>query len=335
MGGHRPARPALVLVRQGGAEFERVRQGHLVRHVPAERVVGGGLVRDEVEPLAGRGPGGFDLGGVADQGDRDGLAGRCGGPGPGQGLGRIVGQPIHVADVKAPSGADLVDLDRDAHAVVHRHGQGLGAAHPAEARGQCHRPAQRSAEVLARRLGERLVRALQDALRPDVDPRARGHLAVHHQALALELAEDVPRRPLADEVGVGDQDPRRPRVGPDDADRLAGLDEQRLVVAEPAKLADDGVERLPAPRGAARPAVDDEVIGVLRDLRIEVVHEHPQDRFLLPAAAGQLGPARRAHRSRSVDRTVGWLHARSLLAGRLLAKTGDDLLAEAHARRPT
>ena len=79
------------------------------------------------------------------------------------------------------------------------------------------RPRERPAEVLPRQLRERLVRALEDALRPDVDPRAGGHLAVHRQALALELAEDVPGRPVADEVRVRDQHPRRPLVGPEHA----------------------------------------------------------------------------------------------------------------------
>ena len=50
----------------------------------------------------------------------------------------------------------------------------------------------------------------------------------------------------------------------------------------------------PRPRRAAGPAVDDEVVGVLGDLRVEVVHEHPERGFLRPAAAGQLGAARGA-----------------------------------------
>ena len=76
---------------------------------------------------------------------------------------------------------------------------------------------------------------------------------------------------------------------PEDADRLARLDEQRLVVGQVAQLADDGVERLPVARRLARPAVDDEIVGPLGDLGIEVVHEHPQRGFLLPAAARDLG----------------------------------------------
>ena len=151
--------------------------------------------------------------------------------------------------------------------------------------------------MLARQLRERLVRALEDALGRDVDPGAGRHLAVHRQPLALQLAERLPVRPLADEVRVRDQHPRRPLVGPEDADRLARLDEQRLVVLQPPQLADDGVEARPVPGGLARPAVDDQVIGPLGDLRVEVVHEHPQRGFLLPALARQLGAARRPDRA--------------------------------------
>ena len=63
--------------------------------------------------------------------------------------------------------------------------------------------------------------------------------------------------------------------------------------AEAPQLADDGVERRPRARRPARPAVDDQVVGPLGDLGVEVVHEHPQGRLLLPAAAGQPMPAAR------------------------------------------
>ena len=225
-----------------------------------------------------------------------------------QRLRRVGGQPVDVADVEPSARAHLVDLDGEADPVVHRHRQRLGAAHPAETGGQRHRPAQRPAEVLAGRLGERLVRALQDALRADVDPRPGGHLAVHRQALPLELAEDLPCRPLADEVRVGDQHARRPGMGAHDADRLARLDEQGLVVGEDAQLADDRVEGLPRACRATGPAVHDEMVRILRDLGIEVVHQHPQRRLLRPAAAGQLRAARGAHRPgarRAVSRGHG------------------------------
>ena len=149
------------------------------------------------------------------------------------------------------------------------------------------RPAQSAAEVLARRLGEGLVGALQDALGADVDPRAGRHLAVHRQALALEVAEDVPGRPRADEVaswrsaraapprGCGR---RRPacRTGPAASRRRRGVRSSRTIASNASQL----------PRRPPGAAVDDEVVRALGDLGVEVVHQHAQGRFLLPAAAG-------------------------------------------------
>ena len=126
----------------------------------------------------------------------------------------------------------LVALDADRDAVVHGDGERLRAAHAAEPGGQRDRAGQRAAEPLVGDRGERLEGALQDALGADVDPRAGGHLAVHRQPEVLEPAELLPVGPVADQVGVGDQHPRRPLVGAHHADRLAGLHEQRLVVLE-------------------------------------------------------------------------------------------------------
>ena len=289
VGGHGGLGSLLVDVGLRGTQDQRIGQRHLRRDVPAQRVMRGGLVGHEIEPFTGGRPRGLDLRRVPDQRDAHGLATgrRC--ARPREGLRIVVREPVHVADLQSATGARLVHLDGQADAIVHGHCQGLGTAHPAQTGGQRHGPAQGAAEVLAGRLGERLVGPLQDALGPDVDPRSRGHLAVHHQPSPLQLAEVLPVGPFPDEVRVGDEDPRCPFVGPQHADRLAALDQQGLVVGEDRQLADDGVERVPAARRSPGPAVDDEVIRVLRDLRIQVVHEHPEGGFLGPAATGQLG----------------------------------------------
>src|SRR5207302_7592402 len=103
-------------------------------------------------------------------------------------------------------------------------------------------------------------------------------------------------RPLRDQHRVGDQDARRPFVGLEDSDRLARLDQQGLVPLEPAQLADDGVERLPRTGGAAGAPVDDKVLRALRDVGVEVVHQHPHRGLLRPAEAGNSSPPRRPNR---------------------------------------
>jgi len=144
----------------------------------------------------------------------------------------VVGLLVQVAVLDPPGDPGRVALDADDHAAVHRHGQRLRAAHAAQAAGQRDRALERPAIAFGRDGGEGLIRALQDALGADVDPGTRGHLAVHGQAELLEPPELLPGRPLRDQVGVRDEHPRRPLVGAQDADRLARLDQQGLVVFE-------------------------------------------------------------------------------------------------------
>ena len=141
--------------------------------------------------------------------------------------------------------------------------------------------------MLTSRLDEGLVGALHDALRADVDPGAGRHLAVHHQPLGIELVEVLPVGPLRHQVGVGDQNARRVLVRPEHADRLARLNQQCLVVTEAFQRGDDGVEALPVASGAADAAVDDQFLGILGNVGIEIVHQHAQRGFGQPASGGE------------------------------------------------
>jgi len=70
------------------------------------------------------------------------------------------------------------------------------------------------------------------------------------------------------------------------------------------------VEGRPIARGAARAAIDDQVLGVLRHFRIQVVVQHPQGGFLVPALAGKARSARSPYR-RSAHGNYGWRVARA------------------------
>ena len=139
---------------------------------------------------------------------------------------------VEVALVDSSLQARRIDVDAEAHAVVHGDGERLRAAHAARACGQREGPGERAAKALVGDGSEGLVRALQDALGADVDPRAGRHLAVHRETERFEATELRPRRPVRHQVGVRDQDPRRPLVGLQDADRSPGLDEHGLVGLE-------------------------------------------------------------------------------------------------------
>ena len=282
------------------------RQPH--RHVAAERVVGARLVGDEIGREPTREQVREDLRAVADEADRHGLARRTRLVDPAERLVEVVGLAVEVPSLDAALDPRRVDLDAQRDAAVHRDGERLRPAHPAQAAGERHRSSERAAEPLRRRLGERLVRALQDPLGPDVDPGARRHLPVHREPRVLELAERVPRRPLRHEHRVRDQHARRHLVRSEHTDRLAGLHEHRLVVRERPQRPHDRVERLPRTRRPAGPAVDHEILRSLGDVGVEVVHEHPHRGLLRPRPTRQLGAPRcpdlaRAH---ARDDSAGW-----------------------------
>ena len=81
----------------------------------------------------------------------------------------------------------------------------------------------------------------------------------------------------------------------EDSHRLPGLDEQGLVGLQGLQSVDDGIKTGPVARGFAGSAVDDELVGLLRHLRIEVIHEHPQRGFLRPAPTRNLRSPRCAN----------------------------------------
>ena len=229
-----------------------------------------------------------DFGGIAEQADAGRFA-RLG-----DDVQRFVdaGRPsVEIARLEALLDAAFLAFDGDAVRAGHHGRERLRSAHSAKACGQDPLALEIAAIMLPAHLREGLVRALDDALRADVDPRARGHLAVHHQPGAIELVEALPGRPFRNDVGIGDEHPRRILVRREDADRLAGLDEQGLVLVEPLERLDDLVEALPVAGGAPDAAIDDQALRVLGDLLVEVVHQHPDRGFGGPAPGHDLASA--------------------------------------------
>ena len=76
-------------------------------------------------------------------------------------------------------------------------------------------------------------------------------------------------------------------------DRLAGLDQERLVIVEGFQSGNYGFVTVPISGRFARASVDDEILRTLGNLFIEIVHEHAHRSFLLPAFTGDRGTARR------------------------------------------
>ncbi len=211
------------------------------------------------------------------------------------------GDSVEIAQLAPAFQAGAIDVNDQTDAAVHRNGQRLSAAHAADSGRQHHPAGKGPAEVAPPQLRERLVGALNDSLRADVDPRTRRHLAVHREPLCFEFAKDAPIRPLRDQIGVGDQHARRASVRFKNGNGLAALHDQRLVVLQPAQRANDRIEGLPRPCGAAVTAIDDQILGTFGNLGIEIVHQHAQCGFLRPTQASEFRTARRPNRARARD----------------------------------
>src|SRR5205814_7701326 len=89
------------------------------------------------------------------------------------------------------------------------------------------------------------------------------------------------------------QDARCFIVSPEFADRFSRLNEEGFVFFEPAQGGHDCIESFPTPRGATCSTVNNQLIGILCDVRIEIVHQHPHGGFLMPPFACALTAARR------------------------------------------
>ena len=271
--------------------------------VAVDQVVGGGLVGHQVGADAAlvrrqtRAPRqlGQDVGGIAQQ--ADGYRFFLGGVAldAGQRVVQIGGLLVQVAAAQPKIDTALLALDVERASPGKGGRERLRTAHAAQASGQEPTAGQITAVVLAAGLDKSLVSALHDALAADVDPAAGGHLAVHHQALAVELVKMLPGGPLGHQVGVGDQHPRGINMGAEHTHRLARLHQQRLVIAQRFQAGQDGLKTVPVAGGLADAAVDHQRLGVLGHFGVEVVLQHAVGGLGQPAAAGQRAAARRTH----------------------------------------
>ena len=191
--------------------------------------MGAGLVGHDVHVYAAVENFGEDRGSVSDKPDRQRSTFRFRGKNAVERIIEVMRHFVEVSVVDAALDTVGVDIDDEYSTVIERHGEWLRAAHTAASTRERYRTGESAVKLFACNCAERLVCSLKDALRTNVDPRTRGHLTVHREPLGFELAELWPVRPVADEVGVGDEYPRRPLVGGEDSDGLARLDEECLV----------------------------------------------------------------------------------------------------------
>ena len=167
----RCARAAYVLLGIGRTQRRRLVDRQPGGHVPDQRIVRRRLIRDEIEVLAATRKLRYHVRGVSEQRDRQRATFLRRAPDARESIVHRIGRLVEVARREATLDARGIDLDAENRRARHRRREGLRTAHAAETRCE-NRPAVQvgAAEVALAGRGKCLVRALQDSLRPDVDP---------------------------------------------------------------------------------------------------------------------------------------------------------------------
>ncbi|MBA7605004.1 hypothetical protein ES703_12132 [subsurface metagenome] len=283
--------PAMVLGRVTDSQF--VQLGQVTDRNVGSQVVGRGLVGDDVGDGATLHHGRVNFGGVAHQPDGQGFALSAGLIHPGQGLVQVGSHTVAVAFLQLALDALGTNLHVQDHALIHGHCQGLGAAHAPHAGGEDQFAFERGHPVVL--LGccqVGLVGALEDALGADVDPRAGGHLAVHHQARPVQRVELLLGGPAGNQVGVGDDNAGGVGEGFGHIHRPAGLNTESLIFGQSIEGGGDFLHFVPVTGHPAGAAIDDELFPVDGVGWVEVVVQHPFGGLGVPGGGSSGGAGR-------------------------------------------
>ena len=126
---------------------------------------------------------------------------------------------------------------------------------------------------------------MDDALRADVHPAAGGHLTVVGDAERGGAVEVLLIVEGADHQAVGDDDAGRHLVGVEQAQRMAGHDDQRLLVGQLLEVLLDEAVLHPVLADLTGLTVGDQLIGIERNVEVEVVVDHDLNGAALDALA--------------------------------------------------
>ena len=171
-----------------------------LRNVAADGIVRAGLVGEQIGDDAAAGEFGNHVRAISDEAHRCGFARANGVFQDAQRLVEIVHHHVAVTAFHATLDALRVNINSKKRGAVQSRGQRLRAAHPAHAAAGDQLSGKIALKVFSPGRGKRFVRALQNSLGADVDPAPGGHLAVHHQAGAVELVEILPVAPVSNEI---------------------------------------------------------------------------------------------------------------------------------------
>ena len=184
-----------------------------------------------------------------------------------------------------------VDLCGHRHATGDVRGLGLGAAHATQTRrdkqlaGQAVRGPRHAALLVDHpaRVQHGDGGAVHNALGADVHVGPGGHLAILADAQGVHALPVVGLAVIGDDHAVGHHHAGGLLVGREQPERMAGVHDQGLVFFHLAQILHGQTVLRPVLEHRPVAAVGDELLGVLRHGRVEVVLDHQHDRGGLAA----------------------------------------------------
>ena len=191
----------------------------------------------------------------------------------------------------AVSGLDsgVVNLSNDTNTACDLDSLRLSTAHAAQTGSNeevaCKVALLRNAQVLTACIQDGVEGTVYDTLRSDVHPAACGHLTVAGASHSGELGPVSQVVSLADKKSVGDDNTRSLLVGVEESQRMAGHNNQCLLVGQYLKVLLDQLILHPVLAYLTGLTVGNQLVGIQSDLRAQVVVNHNLESFTLNAVA--------------------------------------------------
>ena len=209
--------------------------------------------------------------------------------GPLEGLGEIRCLPAYPALAVARLDARGVHLGDDRRRSRDLRGLRLRAAHAAKSGGdeEVSRKALALGKVehLASGVEQRVICAVNYALRPDIHPAAGCHLPVVGDAERRRAAEILGVVKEADHQAVREDHARRGGMRTEKPERMSRLHDERLVLRHDLEILFDQLVLHPVLADLSRLAVGDEFVWIERHLKVKVVVDHHLEGPALDALA--------------------------------------------------
>ena len=182
------------------AQLGSLRHIEPLRNVAANRIVRAGLIRQQIGHHAAPREFGNHVRAISHQAYGSGFALANCVLQNAKSFVEIVHHHVAVAGLHTALDVLGVHVNSQKCSAIQRGSERLRATHSAEAAAGHELSSQIALKMFSRCRSKRFVGALQNSLGADVDPASGCHLAIHHQAGAVEFVEVLPVAPMSNQV---------------------------------------------------------------------------------------------------------------------------------------